>query len=131
MHLSADSEPVVFDYGEVTSRVCSDRVGIPFAGRLPVRTLRLEELQAFEVGQLKQPRFPGSGSALGLHMPSLREVLEWKAKEAPALRLNLEIKREPGTPRDEAERLVRSCLALLREHGVLGESLVSRLIMTW
>lgn len=122
--LSADGEVVVFHDGMVSGRLCTGPDGAPAREEIPVRELPLARLRSFEVGRIPQPGFPCQIPLNGLGIPTLEETLEWKARQAPGLRLNLEIKRDPGDSWDGAERLTRSCLMHLSRFGVTGETLV-------
>lgn len=124
VHLSADREVVVFHDGVISARLCTDAKGAPVGEPRAIRELSWDEIREFEIGRVPQPLYPGQVARVGLTIPRLIDVLEWKTREAPGLRLNLEIKREPGTPWSEAEELTRICLILLARAGVLGETLV-------
>lgn len=124
VRMTADKEAVVFHDEMLSGRICTGPDGEPVREPIPVRELSLADLRSFEVGRVPQPRYPDQARKDGLRIPSLLELLEWKAREAPGLRLNLEIKRDAGTPWVEAEELTRRCLELLSRFGLTHEALV-------
>jgi glycerophosphoryl diester phosphodiesterase len=85
----------------------------------------LAELQAYDCGSLKHPRFPAQVPQPGERVPSFAEVLQWLALEtdprARSVRLNVETKLGEARP-DEApdpETFARLAVDELRRHGFL------------
>lgn len=124
VHLSADGQVVVFHDDSVGGRLCTDEAGRPLKTHTPLREITLEALRKLECGRLPQPRFPGQRLEAGLRIPTLLEVLTWMAAQASSPKLNLEIKRGPHVPWDEAERLTDLSLELLNRFGVIKGALV-------
>jgi glycerophosphoryl diester phosphodiesterase len=61
-----------------------------------IRELTLAELQKFDCGALKNPRFPKQTPISGTRIPTLEAVLDLVAKQRGSLRLNIEMKSVPA-----------------------------------
>ena len=110
VHLSQDNQLVVFHDFEVGGRLLRDQ--------------SWDELSRYDCGKTLG-QFPSQKPLVGARMPKLEEVILWKKRAAPALRLNVEIKRDPDLSHEPTAReIANQTWETLRSGGLLGESLV-------
>ncbi len=126
VHLSKDGHVVVFHDFEISGKLCRDSSGEPVKGKIPLGELTLAQIQSYECGSTRLGAFPFQQACPGERIPTLEEVIQWKLKEAPQMRLNVEIKRESESKphRPSAELLAENVVSLLRKYELTGTSLV-------
>jgi glycerophosphoryl diester phosphodiesterase len=114
VHLSKDQELVVFHDFVVSGKLCRDESGNRLTASIPISELTVSELKKLDCG---------SSDA---KIPTLKELIEWKLKEAPGLKLNVEIKNDPTKDLDakHAKALAKATIDLLKKYDLLKESLV-------
>jgi glycerophosphoryl diester phosphodiesterase len=96
----------------------------------PIHALTLEELRRYDVGRLAHgteyaARHPEQVPVDGERIPTLRELLALVRARAPGLELWVELKTAAGNPdATPPEPLAEAAIALLREEGFAGQSLL-------
>ncbi|MFO0722698.1 MAG: glycerophosphodiester phosphodiesterase [Myxococcota bacterium] len=98
--VTRDDQLVIGHDPILNPEICLDPSGKPLAGEVLVRSLRLEELQRYDCGSLRHPRFPRQVLVPKTKMPTLSELfaLVRARKDAARVRFNVEIKSVPGRP---------------------------------
>lgn len=86
----------------INEKICLDPQGKAIEGKIPLRSLTYTELQKYDCGSLKNPRFPQQKQVPGASMPSLESVFQWiissKEPGAKTVEFNIETKSVPGYP---------------------------------
>ena len=98
--ITKDEQFVVIHDLFLNPDLCLAPGGERIVGRIPVRSLSLEELRAYDCGTLRNPRFPEQIPVPGERIPTLEEVfrLVEGTEGAAEVRLNIEAKSIPSRP---------------------------------
>jgi glycerophosphoryl diester phosphodiesterase len=126
MQLTADDVVVVCHEPDITPALCRYTSGKPLAEPIPLRSLKASELVQFECGMNPHPRFPRQKKMPGAAIPTLDAFLQWKAKHAPSLEMNIETKmtaRDPKWIADPAH-FASLVVTLLKKHGVVSKAIL-------
>lgn len=114
-HLAVTHDPLL------NPEICLGPDGAPLAkDRHAVRAMSLAELQRYDCGTLRSPRFPGQRPVPGARIPSLEQVFELvRSSKSPAagrVKLNVELKLVPGRPdlAPSPERFAELAVAVIR-----------------
>ena len=80
--------------------ICLDPAGEKLEGRISIRSLTLKDLQRYDCGSLRNPRFPTQQPVPGEGVPTLDAVfaLLESTEGAEQVRLNIEAKSVPSRP---------------------------------
>jgi len=116
--------------------ICLAPGGGPITGRVPLRSLTLEELRRYDCGTLRNPRFPRQRPVPGERIPTLEEVftLLETTDGAAGVRLNIEAKSVPSrpdltfTPAGWAEALAEALATPSRRARVTVQSFDHRIL---
>jgi glycerophosphoryl diester phosphodiesterase len=109
----------------VSPALCLAPGGARLAEPIAIRTLTLEQVQAYDCGSLPNARFPAQRRVPKARMPSLEEVVLLAQKHGKA-RLNVETKIVPGEPEltPDPERFAELVVEVLSRHGMIERSTV-------
>lgn len=130
MGVTKDNIVVVSHDPQVNPVICLGPEGKKLEAPVPLRSLTLAELKAYDCGSLKNPRFPEQVPAPGTRIPTLEEVFSHvKTSTHPAaarVRFNIETKIFPGEPlaAPPPEEFARLVAAALRKHGMEKRTVV-------
>ncbi|MBI5240504.1 MAG: glycerophosphodiester phosphodiesterase [Elusimicrobia bacterium] len=122
--VTKDDVLVVSHDPRVSPELCLGPDGKRLAAAVPIRSLTLAQLKAYDCGSLKNPRFAEQVPVPGARIPTLDEVF-LSAKSSPA-EFNIETKifpHEPAlspSPAEFAGLVARA----LRRHGLEGRTMV-------
>jgi glycerophosphoryl diester phosphodiesterase len=95
---------------------------------IPIRSLTLEELRAYDCGSKKNPRFPDQKTVPGQRIPTLDEVIRMvKKSNLPAarrVRFNIEVKSVPALPElyPSPKQYATLLVVTLRKHDLIGRA---------
>ena len=122
--VTKDDRVVVAHDPFVNPELCLGPNGVRIEKPIPIRSLTLAEVRAYDCGSLPNPRFPKQ-KRMKATMPSLEEVLLFM-KEHPRARLNVETKIVPSHPElsPSPDRFAELVVELLVEHGMVERSTV-------
>ncbi|MBI5881514.1 MAG: glycerophosphodiester phosphodiesterase [Elusimicrobia bacterium] len=129
MSVTRDGVVVVSHDKEIDPAICLAPGGKP-ADKVPIRSLTFLEVQAYDCGSLKNPRFPRQVPVPGERIPRLAEVFQLvKDSTAPAARtveFNIETKIVPGEPdlSPSPAEFARLVVAVVREYGLESRVMV-------
>lgn len=127
--VTKDGVVVVSHNREVDPAICLGPGGAP-AQAVPIRSLTYAELQAYDCGALKNPRFPRQTPVPGQRIPRLADVFELVTKSPfPAARkveFNIETKLVPGEPELTAApaEFARLVVEVVKKHGFETRTMV-------
>lgn len=103
LHMTADEVLVVTHDPYINPEICLDPKGRTIDEKIPVIELSLKQLQGFDCGSLKNPRFPLQRWVGSQKIPSLRELLDFLENSylsrARRVRLNIETKIRRSQPK--------------------------------
>ncbi len=128
--VTVDDQVVVLHDQTVNRERCRDTRGKPPRADLAVRSLTLAQLQSFDCGSQRHPRFPRQQPVPGARIPTLEQVLSLVQRSRhPAARrvqLNLETKIVPGLPAlaPTPRHFVKLVVKLLTRHKLLRRSML-------
>jgi glycerophosphoryl diester phosphodiesterase len=119
VNVTKDGVVVVVHGQYIDPEICRFSDGRP-AERVPIRSLTLAEVKAYDCGALKNPRFPGQSARPGQPIPTLAEVFAYvKASGYPAaatVQFSIETRIVPGEPdlSPSPEEFARQVVAAVR-----------------
>lgn len=103
--VSKDNVLVVYHDQKINNTICS-HPKIKINSDIYLRNLNLEQIQEFDCGSRKNPRFPNQQTVPGAKIPTLEEVFKWISKQtserAKTIEFNIETKIVPGQPEKTA-----------------------------
>lgn len=114
VHFSKEKILVVFHDYEISGRICRDAKGLSVIEPKLLSELSIAEIKTYDCGR------PDA------KIPTLEELVLWKKKNAPKMRLNVEIKNDVklDVNGDHGKVLAKATLSLLGKHDLLDETLV-------
>lgn len=126
MQLTADDVVIISHEPSLTSALCRYTSGKPITAPIPIRSLRALELAQFECGAIAQARFPEQKQIAGVPIPTFEAFLQWKAKNAPKLEMNIETKMTADDPKwiPDPALFATRVIELLRKHGVVEKAIL-------
>ncbi|MFH1725331.1 MAG: glycerophosphodiester phosphodiesterase [Elusimicrobiota bacterium] len=125
-----DDVLVVSHDQEVNRTLCLGPGGKKVRGPIPIRSLTVNEVQSYDCGSLKNPRFPKQKPVPGERIPTLDEVFRMVlGSEHPAaktVRFNIETKIVPARPElsPTPGRFAKLVVDAVRKHGLAGKVIV-------
>lgn len=100
--VTKDDQIVVYHDPVLNPSICLDGKGKKIKSKIPIRSLTLKELKAYDCGSLVNPRFPNQVAQPKTAIPTLEEVLEWVKKSkysaAKSVLFNIEAKSDEDHP---------------------------------
>lgn len=123
MHLTADDVVVVVHDPELTGKLCKDKKGKKLKKPVAVRKLKLKDLKTYDCGSVAHEKFPEQKQIPGTRIPTLEEVLEWRAKTAPKIALNIETKMD-GKNVPSADHFVTKVVEVLRKFDAVEATIL-------
>lgn len=126
LQLTADDVVVISHDPDLTPEHCQYRTGAPLSGPIAVRSLKAAELAQFECGAIAQERFPEQKQIPGLDILTFESFLQWWAKNAPRLEMNIETKMSAQIPQWKLDPLLftRKIIELLRKYGAVEKAIL-------
>ncbi len=126
LQLTADDVPVVTHDPDITARLCRYKDGRAVKQPIPIRSLKLKELEQFECGVMPQPRFPDQKNIAGLTIPTLDAFLSWWKTHAPNLELNIETKMSSDDPKwiPDPELFAQHVVNQFKKHGAIDKAIL-------
>lgn len=124
--ITKDGKVVVHHDPTLNSDICLDSQGKKITVQIPVYSLTLKELKAYDCGSLVNPRFPQQVVQPKTAIPTLDEVFELVAKSklpaAQKVLFNIEIKSEETHPEysPAPEEFVKLVLAVVKTHNLMN-----------
>ena len=122
MQVTKDDAIVVSHDSNIPPELCLGPNGRRLAAPVPIRTLTLPEVKAYDCGSMPNARFPKQQARPGQRMPTLEEVFRLVENSAePAaktVQFNIETKLVPGKPEHAPEPAAFAALVvdLVRRH---------------
>lgn len=116
IQLSADDVPIVFHDPAISPKLCREA-----KFKLPIRSLKAEEITQFDCGSVAQKDFPRQKQIPGTLIPTLEETLAWLAKASPTAGVNIEMKIED--PSVDPVAFTKVTLALVKKYGLVSRTL--------
>ena len=123
LHLTADDVLVVVHDPELTAKLCKGPNGKTLKKAVSVRKIKLKELKKYDCGSVAQDKFPEQKRVPGTRIPTLEEVLAWRAKVAPTIELNIETKMD-GQNVPTPEIFVTKVIELLRKYQAIEATIL-------
>ncbi|MBN2358096.1 MAG: glycerophosphodiester phosphodiesterase [Deltaproteobacteria bacterium] len=126
--VTADDALAVMHDPVLNPLICSRADGSAAPDGWLVREHTLAELQAFDCGRLRHPRFAQQQTVPGTPVPTLDEVIALVERSpsptSRSVQLNVELKLVPGLPRQAPtpERFAALAVDCLRRHGMVQRS---------
>lgn len=122
--ITADDHVIVTHDPTLNPQLCLDARGRPIRDGLAVRALTLKELQTYDCGTLKNPRFRAQTPVPKTRIPTLAEIFA-RVKAHPrggTIRFNIETKIDPAHAdwAPEPEQFVALLFAEIKKAGVGG-----------
>jgi len=126
MQLTADDVVVISHDSVITGQHCKDARGLVVKKPIAIRSIPLAKVKTFDCGNIAQERFPEQRRIPKTRIPTLDEVLTWKAQHAPALEMNIETKMEAPEPRwvPDPQHFVTKILEILRKHNAVEKAIL-------
>lgn len=126
LQLTADDVPIVSHDPYLTAQHCRYRDGKPLTAPIPIRSLKVKQLEAFECGSVAQARFPEQKQIPGTPIPTLDGLLTWWKKNAGKLEMNIETKMSAEDPKwiPDPTLFARKVIEALRKHGAVGKTIL-------
>lgn len=120
VHLTEDDVAVIFHDKTVNGRVCRNMAGERVSIPIPVRDLKVADLDQYDCGQAASRDFPNRVLFPNTKIPTLEAVLHWMQAEAPALGINIEVK----VPQSESlpihpEAIADRVVTLIRQYDLV------------
>ena len=114
-HLVISHDPIL------NPEICLSPQGKKIAKDISVRSLTLKELQQYDCGSLKNPRFPKQVSSKE-KIPSFQELIAI----APRAKFNIETKTEPAAPHltPDANEFAKLVVTILEKNNLVDRTVV-------
>lgn len=126
MHLTADDVVVITHEPMITGKLCRDANGKPVKKPVAIRSLKAADVAQYDCGNVKQERFPDQMLLAKTPMPTLEVLLEWRAKEAPEIWLNIETKMTAPKPTlvPDPKLFATKVIELLRKYHAVDRTIL-------
>lgn len=122
--VTKDGVVIVSHEPKVTPERCLDAEGNKLAKPVPIRSLTLAELKAYDCGALANPKFPEQIAVPGERMPTLGEVFDLVKKSGHAaakrVEFNIETKIYPAEPEltPAPAEFAKLVVDVVKKHGM-------------
>lgn len=123
--ITKDGHVVVHHDPVLNPDICLDPQGKKITAQIPIRSLTLKELKAYDCGSLVNPSFPQQVIQPETPIPTLDEVFEMVEKSklsvVKKVHFNIEIKSEEAHPEysPSPEEFVKLVLAVIKKHNLM------------
>jgi len=124
IQVTKDRQLVISHDPMISPVLCLAPGGKPVGDHVLIRQLTLAEVQAYDCGSLKHPRFPRQVSVPGTFIPSLEQLFAMVAasssSEARRVRFNIETKMVPRYPEQSVmpEEFAKLLVQVIAKHGL-------------
>ena len=124
IQVTKDHQLVISHDPMISQVLCLAPGGKPVGDHVLIHQLTLAEVQAYDCGSLKHPRFPRQVSIPGTFIPSLEQLFAMVAaspsREARRVRFNIETKMVPRFPEQSVmpEEFAKLLVQVIAKHGL-------------
>lgn len=107
----------------ISPAICQSKDGKPIPEKLAIHFLSLEQVQSYDCGSLKNPKFPKQIPVPGTSIPTLEQLFEWiktsKLPQAAKVKFNIETKIFPSHPEitPTPKVFVQKIIDLVKRYG--------------
>jgi glycerophosphoryl diester phosphodiesterase len=126
MHVTSDGVIVITHDPFLNPKLCVDKDGKAISGDLLVHKMTLAQLQTYDCGRLKNPKFPTQQPVPKTPIPTLDSLFTWieksKMPAAKKVRFNIETKSEEDHPEytPQPDKFVRMFLEVVKKHKMMN-----------
>lgn len=126
MHVTKDDQIVLIHDHFLNPDLCLDASGNKIKSGILVRSLTLQQLQSYDCGSLRNPKFKEQKPVGKTHIPTLDELFSWIEKSAMTgarkVKFNIETKSEESHPEytPAPKPFVELFLAVVKKHKMLA-----------